>query len=316
VYRPEGALDLAGGKGLNVARAAGALGLKVQVTGPLGGRVGDWVRRLARDEGLDGRWVSVAGETRSCLSIADPVTGLTTDVNLPGPELSGEEWSRVVRLARECSAAADVVAVSGSLPREVGAREVRALVGGVGGGCPVAVDLAGEALVEACAEGVWWAKGNAEEVSGAIGRQIHTPDDAADAALTLVKRGAANAMVSLGPQGIVVACSSLRGAPGPRRFAAAIESPPGPDGGFRSTVGCGDVLLAGLLAALGPAVVPTGAEGAKRPTVQTSFDEGELAGALRLAVAAATANLYRPGAARFDRSLVETLRSRVRVVPL
>jgi fructose-1-phosphate kinase PfkB-like protein len=72
IHRPRAVLRQAGGKGLNIARAARVLGERVRVVAPLGGRIGALVRELAAAEGLDLEARPAHGETRMCVSaIAD-----------------------------------------------------------------------------------------------------------------------------------------------------------------------------------------------------------------------------------------------------
>src|SRR5690349_15211786 len=54
------ARESAGGKGLNVARVARALGLPARVCGPLAGANGRRIATLAEAEGFDSRWCWLA----------------------------------------------------------------------------------------------------------------------------------------------------------------------------------------------------------------------------------------------------------------
>ena len=65
-------IDLAGGKGVNVARALLALGAKARALMPLGGHPGAQVADLARAEGMEVVAVPVAGVTRAAITIRVP----------------------------------------------------------------------------------------------------------------------------------------------------------------------------------------------------------------------------------------------------
>ncbi|NJM09153.1 1-phosphofructokinase family hexose kinase [Candidatus Gracilibacteria bacterium] len=92
VLRAERVLVRAGGKGLNVARAARTLSQEALVCAPLGGHSGRWFAQLAEAEGIVGRWSAIESETRSCVLLVDPAGNDATALNERGPELSAAEW--------------------------------------------------------------------------------------------------------------------------------------------------------------------------------------------------------------------------------
>src|ERR1700757_239135 len=79
IHRPDGFIQVPGGKGLNVARAAAALGADVVVTGVLGGPAGRWIETELKSQRIAGRFVWTGGQTRSALSVADRETGSLTE---------------------------------------------------------------------------------------------------------------------------------------------------------------------------------------------------------------------------------------------
>jgi 1-phosphofructokinase len=104
-------------------------------------------------------------------------------------------------------------------------------------GLRVAVDTSGEALVTAVAAGPDLVKPNREELAAAVGRPLSTLSDVVEAAEELRERGAGAVLASLGADGAVLV--DRDGA----RFCRADPVEP------RSTVGAGDAMLAGFLAA-------------------------------------------------------------------
>jgi fructose-1-phosphate kinase PfkB-like protein len=70
IHRPDALVLRPGGKGLNVARAALALGGDVRAVALLAGHAGRWVAEALEAEGLDADVVWAEGETRSSLSVA------------------------------------------------------------------------------------------------------------------------------------------------------------------------------------------------------------------------------------------------------
>ncbi len=86
-HRATETVILPGGKGINVARAAKALGRPVIATGFIGGRKGDQIVSDLNDEGILCDFVRVAGESRISTAVVDPTTGVVTEINEQGPEL-------------------------------------------------------------------------------------------------------------------------------------------------------------------------------------------------------------------------------------
>src|SRR5690349_12897043 len=69
IHRPELLSVVAGGKPINVARAASRLALGVVVIPVIAGNLGSWLEASLAREGIAARPVRVPGETRTCLSI-------------------------------------------------------------------------------------------------------------------------------------------------------------------------------------------------------------------------------------------------------
>ena len=68
LHRPSHFVQVPGGKGLNVARAAAALGAPVVVTGVLAGHAGRWIDDELTAVGVEHRFVwAASGETRASL---------------------------------------------------------------------------------------------------------------------------------------------------------------------------------------------------------------------------------------------------------
>src|ERR1041385_6597252 len=89
--RPHRTVDLAGGKGVNVARALTVLGEPARAFMPLGGHAGAAVADLAREEGLTPVLVPIRGRTRTALTIREEATGSYWHYLEPGPEFGNED---------------------------------------------------------------------------------------------------------------------------------------------------------------------------------------------------------------------------------
>ena len=226
-----------GGKGVNVSRALLANGLKSRAVVPCGGPDGDQLVRLLAAEGVDMVAVPISGRTRSNIAIAEP-DGTVTKVNEPGPPLSVAELDAVAEAVLAAAESADWVVVCGRLPPHAPADLYASLSARCrAAGIRVAVDTSGPALLAATDARPALVKPNREELAEAAGTPIARLADVVAAAERLRSAGARSVLVSLGADGAVLVDED-----GVTVGEAPVLAP-------RSSVGAGDALLAGFLAA-------------------------------------------------------------------
>jgi len=115
-HRATETVILPGGKGINVARVAKALGRPVIATGFIGGRKGDQIVSDLSDEGILCDFVRVAGESRISTAVVDSTSGVVTEINEQGPELSEADLTRLHDKLDYLGKSADVVVFGGSIP--------------------------------------------------------------------------------------------------------------------------------------------------------------------------------------------------------
>jgi 1-phosphofructokinase family hexose kinase len=164
IHRPEQVVAVAGGKALNAARAAHALGADVHAIALLGGHSGRWVADALEEEGVTCDAVAGPGETRICVSVSDG--GDLTEFYEPGPPISAADWTALERAAAEVAARASWVGVAGSLPPGAPADgPARLLRVAREAGARVALDVSGDALRLGLAAGPDFVKVNAEEAA-------------------------------------------------------------------------------------------------------------------------------------------------------
>src|SRR3954471_8478742 len=108
---------VAGGKGVNVARALKSLGRPVLATGTAGGGTGSRVLQSLEEEGITNDFVRINEESRMSTAVIDPTDGVTTEVNERGPALSNAEREPVVDPIPNLAQGAHIVVVCGTLPR-------------------------------------------------------------------------------------------------------------------------------------------------------------------------------------------------------
>jgi len=228
-----------GGKGVNVSRALVANGHPSRAVLPLGGADGELLASLLQSLGIEVAAVPIADAIRSNVTVVEP-DGTVTKLNAPGPQLSGAEVEALLERAVAVTDGAAWVVGSGSLapgtPDDLYAR-LTAAVRPVG--ARVAVDTSGQALESVLAAGPDVLKPNEEELSEVTGVVPETLGDVVLAANELRSKGVGTVLVSLGPSGAVLV------AEGQAFHAESRVVVP------RSTVGAGDALLAGFLAAGG-----------------------------------------------------------------
>ncbi len=228
-----------GGKGVNVSRALVANGHASRAVLPLGGADGALLASLLQSLGIEVAAVPIADAIRSNVTVVEP-DGTVTKLNAPGPQLSAVEVEALLERAVAVTDGAAWVVGSGSLapgtPDDLYGRlasSVRAV------GARVAVDTSGAALERVLAAGPDVLKPNEEELSEVTGVVPETFGDVVFAANDLRAKGVGTVLVSLGPRGAVL----VDGA-GALHAESEVIVP-------RSTVGAGDALLAGFLAAGG-----------------------------------------------------------------
>ena len=199
----------------------------------LGGPSGRWIADELTRIGLPLVASDCAGETRSCLSVADSESGSLTEFYEENADVSPEEWEAFVRLALSEAESADWTTVSGSLPPGAPADGYERFAATA---THVAVDTATlgnarPALV----------KVNATEASTLTGITVGTTGEAMEAA-HLLRRG-------IGGNGHAAAITS-------GRDGAVLVTPDGSTwrgsltAAGRYPVGSGDAFLAGLVTAL------------------------------------------------------------------
>jgi 1-phosphofructokinase len=241
------------GKGVNVALALHSVGVPARAVLPVGGSVGHEIALLLDDLGLDHLDVPIAGTLRSNISLVE-ADGRTSKVNEPGPQLSQAEIDALCAMALAHSGTGDWMVWAGSLP--VGFTPERfadAVAATRAAGRLVALDCSGLPLRQALEQDggrlPHLVKPNADELAEVTGRSLRTLGEVADAAQMLVARGVRTVLVSLGRHGALLVDADL---PGPLHGAADV-------GRVVNTVGAGDALLAGWLAAVHAGATSAGA---------------------------------------------------------
>ncbi len=235
---------LPAGKGIDVAKVLRDLKEEVVATGFLGGTVASIFHDCFRREGITDEFLPIAGTTRTNLQIFDK-KGKRTELLERGPEIAPEEWkallARLDALLPRCRA----VTVCGSAPGGV----TPAMFGGLirrvkESGALTVVDASGALLRAALPEKPHLIKPNRTEMLELMGRDTADLGEILSFARELVADGIRYVLCSLGRDGAVLA-----GAGGVWRAAA-------PDVPVKSTLGCGDTMVASMALSLAKGLEP------------------------------------------------------------
>jgi tagatose 6-phosphate kinase len=222
---------------LNVGVALHLLESKSRVLSIVGGSARGALDSDLGTLGVSRRWVETAAETRTCITILDQESGQATELVENAGQLSADELARFHDAFTEELAAADFAILTGSLPAGAPSGFFRELLGHAR--CPTLLDIRGPELLLTLDCRPLVIKPNREELAATIGQSLADDDDLLRAMADLHCRGAQWVVVSEGKQAVWV-----RGAGGTFRL-----EPPKIDR-IANPIGCGDVLAAGIAAAL------------------------------------------------------------------
>jgi 1-phosphofructokinase/tagatose 6-phosphate kinase len=232
---------VAGGKGINVARALTLLGRPVIAAGFVGGPTGTRVLEQLREESVLTDFTRIAAETRINLAVIDPTSGDQTEINERGPAVSPEEVKRLFERIGYLSSGAKICVLAGSLPPGAGDDLYARLIADLSRrGVAVVLDAEGEAMLEGVRAGASMVTPNEREAEELVGQEFSDGGDLAAGLGELVRLGAVEAAITK-PEGCVAAV----GEGADRRLLEVHTEPLEPV----STVGSGDAFLAGYVAA-------------------------------------------------------------------
>ena len=232
---------MAGGKGVNVARALRGLGQPVIATGIAGGPTGTRIVEHLTEEGILNDFVRIREESRTSTAVIDPTSGEQTEINERGPHVSDGELELFVDKLLYLAKGAAVCVFAGSLPRGVDAglygrliEEMRRL------GVTTLIDSEGEPLLLATRTAPDVVTPNEIEAEGLVGHEFADEDDRRRALGEMVEMGAREAIMTLAD-----GCLAVLGDGTDRSLYRATLEPLEPV----SSVGSGDAFLAGFVAA-------------------------------------------------------------------
>jgi 1-phosphofructokinase family hexose kinase len=271
-HRASQGLTLAGGKGINVARALKRLDIPVVATGLAGGRTGTRIVEELTSEAILNDFVRIGDESRTSTAVVDPTTAKYTEINEWGPQVSEEELAMLLDKISYLARGADMVVFAGTLPRAVdesfyanairdlNRRHVRAVL-----------DSEGQPLRLGVEAEPYLVTPNQSEAEALVGQEFSDDEDYLMALDRITDMGARNVLVTAEARSFGLFREDRK------RLVFRADAP---ELEPVSAVGSGDVLLAAFLAA--------------------RVSERSLEDSLRQAVAAGAASTLEVGAGRFE----------------
>jgi 1-phosphofructokinase family hexose kinase len=271
-HRASQGLTLAGGKGINVARALKRLDVPVVATGLAGGRTGTRIVEELTSEAILNDFVRIADESRTSTAVVDPTAATYTEINEWGPQVTSEELDILLDKISYLARGADMVVFAGTLPRAVdesfyaeairdlSRRNVRAVLDSEGS--PLRLGVEAEPFL---------VTPNQREAEGLVGQELNDDEEYLMAVERIAEMGARNVLITEESRSFGLFREDRK-----RLLLRALAPRVEPV----SVVGSGDVLLAAFIAAR---------------LAGKALDES-----LRAAVAAGTASTLEVGAGRFE----------------
>ncbi len=280
INRVSGVRYDASGKGVNVSRLLRVLGVDAPAAGFAGGENGKLLRSLLWEDGVEDGMTGIAGDTRRNLTLQVAEGGRTIKINHPGPQVSLEEFARMRLRLEDRMVDGAHLALCGSLPPGFDPAVVEELLTELSSrGVRVCVDCESLDADRLARIRPFLVKPNLLEFETLVGRHFPPHDrDFSGAHGSLPIAGAVAALatriggivaVTLGEGGVIAA--TPRGA---RLHVAGTAMT------AVSTVGAGDAMMGGMLAAFA-GWRPEGSPGAEDP-LETALRLGVAAGAAKV----------------------------------
>ena len=284
-HRAVEATTVAGGKGINVARALKLLGSPVIATGLAGGPTGARLMEGLAEESILTDFTWIAEESRTNIAVVDPTSGEQTEINERGPQVGSEELDRFEEKLLYLARGARVCVIAGSMQPSIPPDFVARLVTALSGlGVETILDVEGEPLMEAVKARPTAVTPNQREAEALVGHEFAGAEDFAAGIGEIVDLGATAVLIT-SERGCVASLPEGDGRGSWDVVAPTLDPVAG--------VGSGDALLAGFVA--------------------RRFDGAPPEECLRFAVACGAESTQHFGAGTLDPIEVERLASRVEV---
>lgn len=234
INRARAASNLAGGKGINVAKILRQFHLPVATMGFLGGYSGRMIEDSMMKLGVECHFTRTKGDTRTSVNILTD-DGYVTEILEPGPAISEKELANFLKEFEYCLETGDMFVLCGSVPVGVPLTIYADLIKRCREeGRKVILDTSGEFLREGVKAKPYLIKPNRKELEYLVGRKLPDRDSIIEEAQKLVAGGIEKVVVSMGTQGLLYVDADNVLFESARKVKTV------------NTVGCGDSVVASL----------------------------------------------------------------------
>jgi 1-phosphofructokinase len=223
-----------GGKGINVSRVLKRLGVDSTAFGFIGGFTGAFIESELKKEEICADFVIVNGDTRINIKLK---SGEETEINGQGPTILPKHQDELMNKIQAFNQA-DILVLAGSIPPSISVDFYNRMVETAKqNGVKVVVDTSGPALKQLIQHHPFLMKPNHHELGELFDTEISSKNDIISYGYKLVELGVENVIVSMAGDGAFFFNKEKI------LFATA------PKGTVKNSVGAGDSMVAGFLAA-------------------------------------------------------------------
>jgi 1-phosphofructokinase family hexose kinase len=228
-----------GGKGLTVCRMLKELGCESSALGFLGGKNGQFIEHILTREGIPTDFVWTNGETRTNIAVQESDGTPPTTLNEKGTPVTDQHIDELKSKIFAWAEKSGFVVFGGSVPQGVPVCIYNELIVGIEErGAKAIFDADGTLFIEGLKATPFLVKPNVDETERILNSVIKSTDDVCAAALQLHNRGIEIVVISRGKDGAIATDGS------------DVWSVTSPKVEVKSTVGCGDSMVAGIVCGL------------------------------------------------------------------
>ncbi|WP_449538184.1 1-phosphofructokinase [Ferdinandcohnia sp. Marseille-Q9671] len=268
-----------GGKGINVSTVLQNVGMESIALGFVGGFTGQYLINTLTERNIKTDFVTVSGDTRINVKLHSKVE---TEINGAGPTITPDELTQLLEKCNQLQKG-DVLVLAGSIPSTLPSTLYKQVVKNLEDKqVKVVVDATKDLLVEVLPYKPFLIKPNHHELGDIFGVEINNAKEAIPYGKKLIEMGAEHVIVSMAAQGSLLFVKD-------HVYFANI-----PEGKLVNSVGAGDSVVAGFIAAF-----------SRSQNVKEAFQFGAAAG---------SATAYSEGLC--SQSKIEELISQVQVIKL
>ncbi|PAD36034.1 1-phosphofructokinase [Terribacillus saccharophilus] len=224
----------AGGKGINVSRLLKRLDVETTALGYIGGFTGAFIRETLENAGIKHQFIEINEPTRVNVKLK---SGGETEINGPGPSITTEQLALLFEQIKSLGKQDALVAAGnapGSVPADIYARMADICEEN---GTRFIADTSSAALRDLIGKRMFLVKPNHHELGELFDTTISSIEDIVSYARKLHETGIENVIVSMGGEGAIFVNKD---------HAWKAQTPKGT---VKNSVGAGDSMVAGFLAA-------------------------------------------------------------------